>query len=372
MTDESRPTLGYVLPTYQRSSGEHLAHVPKLLEQLSRHCDVEVVIWDCRDEPALPGVTSIHSLQSTGSWARYQELKRHVRARRAAGVRRWFVRSAPLPALAVQAGGGECAFWVCGAVRQPSSLRDRVNHAIFGLACARVSKIVTAPGMEAYNEAELGLPRSKTLLLNNDIDLSRWRPLDETERLAVRARLGWPVDRPVLLYVHRLATLRGAGALLPTLELSYARGFDPLVVAVGGPGDLSEPLAAYAASHPDRLVLAGPQPNEELPSYYGAADLFLMPSLGEGFPRVVLEAMATGTPMVATDVGVTRQILPPDLADGLVVPPQQYDAFAARVVELLGDAAQRETMRQQFLSRVVEFGVERVAEDYRKVLLADG
>lgn len=368
---EGRPSLGYLLPTYQTQSGEHFAHVPKLLESIGREVNLEVIIWDCQDEPELPGVARVTRLTSTGSLARYRELKALIRERVAAGVKRWFVRSAPLPALAVQAGGGECAFWVCGAYRPPRTLRDRLDQALFRYTCAKVSNIATAPGMEEYNETECGIPKGKTLLLNNDIDLTRWRPLSDEERSEVRARLDLPTERPVLLYVHRLTTLRGAGALIPTAEACDAAGHQPLVVAVGGPGDLSEELAAYAAEHPDRLRLEGPRPNHELPAYYGAADLFLMPSYGEGFPRVVLEAMAAGTPMIATDVGVTRHILPPELTDRLVVPPRDHETFAARAVALLDDPAFARQVRERFLERVVDYGVERVAADYRKVLVGD-
>ncbi|MER3486106.1 MAG: glycosyl transferase, partial [Chloroflexota bacterium] len=70
------------------------------------------------------------------------------------------------------------------------------------------------------------------------------------------------------------------------------------------------------------------------------ADVFMMPSLEEGFPRVLLEAMATGVPFVAVDVGGVRDILSPH-QQRCVVPARDCDAFATRLVELLNDPQER-------------------------------
>ncbi|NUQ00266.1 MAG: glycosyltransferase family 4 protein, partial [Armatimonadetes bacterium] len=133
-------------------------------------------------------------------------------------------------------------------------------------------------------------------------------------------------------------------------------------------GDQSTELNVYAAAHPAALKLLGHRPNDELPPLYGAADLFLMPSRAEAFPRVVLEAMACGAPVVSTDVGTVARIIPPSWHAETLVPAEDLTAFCARTVALVGETDTRARLAAELRQRALDYDVHRVAEQYRDLL----
>ena len=84
------------------------------------------------------------------------------------------------------------------------------------------------------------------------------------------------------------------------------------------------------------VKLLGQVPNAEIVKYFHAADVFLMPSREEGSPHVILEAMASGLPFVASDIGGIREIVPPELTDNLCK-SEDADCFASKILLLLSD-----------------------------------
>jgi glycosyltransferase involved in cell wall biosynthesis len=105
--------------------------------------------------------------------------------------------------------------------------------------------------------------------------------------------------------------------------------------------------------------LMGAIPNRRIATCYAAADVLLMPSDEEGFPRVLLETQAAGVPFVASDVGGVLDIVTAPQAE-FVVPRGMVDAFAASVTRLLKDPALRAALAEEGLRNVVRFDVERV------------
>ncbi len=113
---------------------------------------------------------------------------------------------------------------------------------------------------------------------------------------------------------------------------------DIRLVIVGGPaqGGTAEQLREVArqAGVEQRLILPGPQPYEKVPLYFAAADASVLASYREGCPNAVLESLACGTPVVATDVGAVPDILPVPAA-GRIVPAEQVEPLRAALAEVL-------------------------------------
>src|SRR4030042_2034723 len=105
--------------------------------------------------------------------------------------------------------------------------------------------------------------------------------------------------------------------------------------------------------------------------FYAALDLFVLTSLWEGMPYVILEAMASGRPVCATDIPGTREIIR-DKETGARVPAEDDAALAARLVELLRDPAQCERMAER-AKRLVEqrFTTERFLAELQSLYLCD-
>ncbi len=157
-----------------------------------------------------------------------------------------------------------------------------------------------------------------------------------TEAAARALRAAWPAG-PVVLSVGRLVRYKGHEVLLRA-----ARGLDATVVLVGE-GPEAPRLRALAGP---RTVLAGAVAEVELPAYYRAADVFCLPSVtaAEAFGLVLLEAMASGLPLVTTALPTGVSAVNREGTTGLVAPPGEAGALREALAALLGDAARRRAM----------------------------
>jgi glycosyltransferase involved in cell wall biosynthesis len=157
-----------------------------------------------------------------------------------------------------------------------------------------------------------------------------------------------------------VSPLKGGPHLLPIVERVARKRDDARFVVVG---EVHIPGWRDAlARHPcrDRVHLVGALPNAEVARLYAAADVFMLPSNSEGFPRVLLECMAAGLAFVAFDVGGVREIAD-DEHGRFIVPRGDVDAFAERVLELLDDPELRARLGEIGVKRVERFATPRVA-----------
>ena len=159
------------------------------------------------------------------------------------------------------------------------------------------------------------LPHHRLRVIPGGVDLDRFHPVSDPSR--VRASLGLPTSGAVLFTVRRLVPRMGLELLLHALrEVAGA------TLVIGGGGWLRPTLETTARKLgvADRVRFAGFIPDPDLPRYYQAADLVVVPSVAlEGFGLITLEALACGTPVVATRDGgsadVLRSLNPSWLAD---------------------------------------------------------
>jgi len=152
------------------------------------------------------------------------------------------------------------------------------------------------------------------------------------ERAGLAAELGISPDRPFVLAVGRLVPVKNhALAIRALVEVPAA------MLAIVGDGPLLEELRACASREgvADRVVFTGLRPDAR--SLIGAADALVLPSRGEGLPLVALEALAAGTPLVATDVRGVRELV--GQGAGLLVPPDEPAMFGAAIGQVLHDRA---------------------------------
>jgi L-malate glycosyltransferase len=192
----------------------------------------------------------------------------------------------------------------------------------------------------------------------------RTTPGTETDRGATRARwLGEAVQR-VVLYVGRLEPVKGVSRLLAAWSAA-PRDKDLALLIVGdGPlrGDLERQAAASGIGASVRFLGS----HADVRPFYEIADVFALPSESEGFSNALLEAMAAGLPVVASDVGGNRDVVEHGV-DGLLVewePP----ATAGRLVTLLlDDAEQRRRLGEAARQRARAFSISTTAERHREL-----
>lgn len=164
------------------------------------------------------------------------------------------------------------------------------------------------------------------------------------DRAAARVELGLGLDAggPVLLFVGRIQPLKGADVAVRTLA---ALSPHATLVIVGGPSGPNGPSEMRRVKSlvaelgvADRVRFVPPQPHEDLPAFYRAADVCLVPSRSESFGLVALEAAACGTPVVAAAVGGLCTLVDEGVT-GFLIEGRDPSAYAERVAHLLDDRA---------------------------------
>jgi glycosyltransferase involved in cell wall biosynthesis len=177
---------------------------------------------------------------------------------------------------------------------------------------------------------------------------------------AVRERYG--LTHPYVLFVGFLEPKKNLGTLLEAIARLRRRGAwgtTELVIA-GAPGWGAAPAPRVQALGLERTVrFLGPVPDADLPALYAGALAFAFPSLWEGFGLPVLEAMAAGAPVVASNRGA----LPEITAGAALLAEPEPEAFADALGQLVGDAAVRERLRAAGLARAADFSWERTARE---------
>jgi glycosyltransferase involved in cell wall biosynthesis len=220
-----------------------------------------------------------------------------------------------------------------------------------------VRRMITVCEPFADELVRAGVPRGRIHVLHNSVAPAD--PPDAAETAALRAKLG---EGPLILVVGRLSKEKGHADLLE----AFARYDGPGRLVLLGGGHERQRLGEQAATLgvADRVNFVGHVANVK--PYYFAADLLALPSHSEGSPNVVLEAMATGLPIVATAVGGVPEILTSG-ETGLVVPPRNPEAFAAAMRQSLTDRAAARRMAEAAREKARR---EFTPEQYRQRLIA--
>ncbi|MEA2057639.1 MAG: glycosyltransferase family 4 protein, partial [Actinomycetota bacterium] len=185
--------------------------------------------------------------------------------------------------------------------------------------------IQSAEDHELLIERRITRP-DRTVLLGNGVDLERFAPVPNDERLSVRRALGIDDERVVVGMVGRLVAEKGYNELFE----AASKLDDRCIVVVIGPHepDKDDGLdpAVVARAEQEGVRFLGMR--SDVDALYGAMDIFVLPSHREGFPRAAMEAAATGIPVVATDIRGCREVVDPGV-NGLLVPVRDADALAA-------------------------------------------
>ena len=211
------------------------------------------------------------------------------------------------------------------------------------------------------------------------VDLSHFYPIPRDE---ARAYIGVPPCDQMLLFVGRVETLKGIDALIEALALMRQSGEQVCLAVIGGDPDLSPEalsdemtrLQAMREQYglQESVAFLGRKSQDTLPYYYSAAEAVVVPSHYESFGMVALEAMACGTPVVASQVGGLA-FLVQDGITGFTVPVDEPGTLAARLTELVQNPGLREQMGHQAAVFAREYDWEKITERmiklYKEVLL---
>jgi teichuronic acid biosynthesis glycosyltransferase TuaC len=204
-------------------------------------------------------------------------------------------------------------------------------------AASRAAGLITVSNGLKRRLVELGTPANRIRTLRNGVDITKFRPQD---RAAARQALRF--NRPTILAVGNLVPKKRH--VLAVEALRHLQEVDLAIVGEGPERGRIEAVARQLGVA-DRVSLLGRQPQQRLPEIYTAADVLAHPSSREGWPNVLLESMACGTPVIAGNFRGVEDIITEPSA-GRILREATPASLAATVLELLNAGPTRAETRR--------------------------
>jgi teichuronic acid biosynthesis glycosyltransferase TuaC len=199
----------------------------------------------------------------------------------------------------------------------------------------------------------LGINENKVIVVPNGVDTEKFKPLGKEN---ARNLLNLPVDKNIVLFVGALRSIKGVDYLIESAK-NFVNTNTELYM-VGRDDGLKKSLVKMAKELKiiDFIKFIGPVNHEDIPLWISASDILVLPSLSEGRPNVVLEALACEVPAVATDVGGIPELMI-DGETGYLVPAKNSLELSKKVNKLLENENLREKMGKLGRKSIIQRGL---------------
>jgi sugar transferase (PEP-CTERM/EpsH1 system associated) len=216
---------------------------------------------------------------------------------------------------------------------------------------------------------EIGFPLNRITIIKNGLDLTHFRP--GGDKVAARRALGLAPDRLVIGTVGRTVPVKDHPTFLRALARVRAAGIDFAAVIAGtGPAFQDTVRLAESLNLGGHIQLLGNR--DDVASILSAFDIFVLSSRSEGLSNTIQEAMATGLPVVATNVGGADELIV-DGETGVLTPSGDDRAMADALIALARDDGRRASFGRSGAERAhTQFGIERMFSDYENMYLSLG
>lgn len=316
-------------------------------------------------------VTALQMPRGRLTWAGVRGLWRAVRQVRPDVIQTWMYHADLLGGVAGRLAGVPVVWGVHNTTLEPgrSSRGTIVVARLCGWLSRRLPRRIVACAQAAVTvHAGLGYDRNRMVVIPNGYDLARFCP-DANARARLRREWAVPDDVPLLGMVARFDPYKDHLTCIAALRRLRQSGRAFRAVLVGTGVDDANPAlvqAVRAADLSEEVRLLGPR--ADIPAVMSALDVHVLSSSAEAFPNVLAEAMACGTPCVATDVGDAAVIVG---ETGWVVPPRDAVALAGALEQALqawqdasGWRARQQACRQRIEQR---YSIEAMVQRYRSV-----
>lgn len=260
-----------------------------------------------------------------------------------------------------------------GSPRWQRPLLERYVRRPLVQAARGAARIAMLSPYEEPMLTAMGVPKSRLALVPNGVDPYFLEALAPQERCRLVARFALPQDRPSLLFVGNHTANKGLDVLLRALTLMQEKCITVIAGAIRSPDETRRLLAACALTAEDpRCRFTDFLSKEELRALYQSVNAFVFPSRADTLPLVILEAMGSSLPVVASNVGG----IPFEVTDdtGLLVPPGDAASLAAALDRICASADLRDGMGRRGRLRVIErfnwtSSAEAAVALYREILV---
>jgi glycosyltransferase involved in cell wall biosynthesis len=357
----ARPKLLYILPEYDEKTPMHHYHIFEMLEELGKKLDIFLIV---EKSVGYPGIKNLQKIATPKNIP--QRLLLIIWAR-ILGYQKAYVHYSYLGAI-LSSFFMKTYYWHCEVydkffsdfkLEWPILKKKILDEYLMVLTLKMVDYLVTGTKtVGKFYQKQFNLPHSKIKIIPNWINLPRFLVTESVRKLRIRYKL--PEGAKIVLFAHKLVKRKGAD-YLPQIISRVSKKINNVLFLIAGPsGDLT-------INFKDHYKLLGPVPNKEIPAYMKASDIFIMPSRQEGFPRVLIEAMAAGIPFVATDTGGTRDILTNEQKKYLTS-LGDMSKFSHNICYLLGHEKIRKALCIMGQNQAKKYDLGRVAEKFVNLL----
>ena len=208
------------------------------------------------------------------------------------------------------------------------ALKRRLEKRVLMTGASRL--ITVSPALMTASIEKDRIPRQKLMVIENGVDMDRF---STAPRISLHGELGIPEDQKLVLTVGRLEEIKGQQHLVRAMELLSDKVKDCHLILVGDGGSRTSLEAQVRlAGLCNRVHFLGAR--DDIPGLMAGSDLLVIPSESEGLPFVLLEAMASGLPVIATGVGQIPEIIGKN-ERGILVPPKAPQPLAKAIEKML-------------------------------------
>ncbi len=383
---ESNKKIVFILNHYSHNSQSHFYHVINLLEEIAKS-DVKIalIIEKCEDQPNInnPNI-QVFPQKQKNKFKRILELYGLLWKLQKEDYKRVFIRiswvAASIAIVVSFFSDIKTYFWLSGTTYPDlkfglKKLKYQFKTLLpLWFIKTYIYRFVTGPEtMIDYTIDVFGVKREKMMLLYNDVDINRFKSLTKDEKSQMKAEMGYADGEKLLLYVKRLSPIKGTNFYFPSILDDFYENKDNLIYKTVIVGDGSERKLLMEniskKKYKDRVSILGGIPNKEVQKYYSISDIFLNCTLEEGFPRVLIEAMACGLPIVTTDAGGIKDLLANKQLD-YMSPAKDVKMFSSNLIKMAKLSEEElEAIKAENLVEIKKYSTQSVSLMYINKIL---
>ena len=211
----------------------------------------------------------------------------------------------------------------------------------------------------------IGVKNNRFSIIPMGALLSKFRPRDKKN---ARKILNLPIKKKIILFVGHLFARKGVEYLIKSIKIAIRKDKDVLCCIIGsGHSEQSLKELTGDLNLSGHIIFLGQKNHDEIPLYMNACDLFVLPSLSEGLPVVLCEALACGKPVVATKVAGTPELINKDV--GYLVEPKNVEDLAKKILLALNKRWNKEKILQKAKNFSVKASARKLVSVYKSVIV---
>ncbi|MBD3282087.1 MAG: glycosyltransferase [Candidatus Portnoybacteria bacterium] len=354
-----KPTkICYIIPEYNKDVQGHFYHHYELLKELSKKLDI-FLIAETGNKKEKAEIKNIHIQKFKFLPLRIIESLILILKARKRGYNIFYTHYSYIgainAAIVSKLFKGTSYYWNCA---MNWLFRQKTGKRIGYILSLKWSDYLVTGSKKMKEEyaSHYKLKKEKIKILPNWINLERFEPSSKKE------------ITNKILFIHWLSKRKGADMIIPII-IKLKDLIDDFQITVIGEGPYKNSLEQEIKEKnlEKYIKIIGGVPNKEISEYYDQNDILIMPSMEEGFPRVLLEAMAKQIPYVAFNVGAVNEISPGP-ARKLLVKPGDIDKFAYNIETILTNKELYKEFKKSEKEQVKKYDIKKVAEKFiRKI-----